>query len=106
MFSHAINIRVQDKVSLMPRDKTDTFVSIVYEDTAVATDTINDTLSPRRMPWHQRAFELRMFDPKSSIFVGVFDRDLVCCIIEIHRENKLYFFDILLSLLFFALLLL
>eukprot|EP00814_Leptocylindrus_danicus_P022491 CAMPEP_0116005288 /NCGR_PEP_ID=MMETSP0321-20121206/1084_1 /TAXON_ID=163516 /ORGANISM="Leptocylindrus danicus var. danicus, Strain B650" /LENGTH=657 /DNA_ID=CAMNT_0003473703 /DNA_START=224 /DNA_END=2197 /DNA_ORIENTATION=+ len=64
-----------DTVSLSKRDQTDSFVSIVYEDTAVVTDVINDTLSPRWMPWHQRAFVLRVLDPKSVVFVGVFDRD-------------------------------
>lgn len=64
-------------MTLTRRDQTDAFVSIVYEDSAVVTDVIRDTLSPRWMPWHQRAFVLRVLDPKSIIFIGVFDRDEV-----------------------------
>lgn len=66
-----------DTMTLTRRDQTDAFVSIVYEDSAVVTDVIRDTLSPRWMPWHQRAFVLRVLDPKSIIFIGVFDRDEV-----------------------------
>ena len=37
-------------------NKTDAFVSLVFEDTATVTDVIDDTLSPRWMPWTKRAF--------------------------------------------------
>ena len=56
-------------------NKTDAFVSVVYEDTAVKTDIIDDCLSPRWMPWTKRAFIFHMFHPSSQIFLGVFDYD-------------------------------
>eukprot|EP00980_Cylindrotheca_fusiformis_P020990 scaffold7987_cov200-Cylindrotheca_fusiformis.AAC.19 len=56
-------------------NKTDAFVAVVYEDTYVATDTINDCLSPRWLPWTKRAFTLRMAHPSSRILIGVFDYD-------------------------------
>ena len=37
-------------------DKTDAFVSLVYEDCFARTDIIADCLSPRWMPWANRAF--------------------------------------------------
>ena len=55
--------------------KTDAFVSLVYEDSMVCTDVIIDRLSPRWMPWTQRAFILRMMHPSSQVFLGVFDYD-------------------------------
>jgi len=33
--------------------KTDAFVSMIYEDSIVNTEVINDTLRPRWMPWTQ-----------------------------------------------------
>lgn len=39
------------------------------------TDTIDDCLSPRWLPWTKRAFTLRMTHPSSRINVGVFDYD-------------------------------
>lgn len=39
------------------------------------TDIIDDCLSPRWLPWSQRAFTLRMAHPSSRINVGVFDSD-------------------------------
>mmetsp|Transcript_37627 Transcript_37627/g.76561 ORF Transcript_37627/g.76561 Transcript_37627/m.76561 type:complete len:361 (+) Transcript_37627:1892-2974(+) len=56
-------------------NKTDAFVSVVYEDCISKTDVIDDTLSPRWMPWSQRAFQLHMFHPSSQLFLGVFDYD-------------------------------
>jgi hypothetical protein len=48
-------------------NKTDAFVSVVYED---------DCLSPRRMPWTNSAFILKIVQHSSSkIFIGVFDFD-------------------------------
>ena len=55
--------------------KTDAFVCMVYEDTIVNTDVINDSLSPRWMPWSQRAFAFHIFHPSSQLMVGVFDYD-------------------------------
>jgi hypothetical protein len=55
--------------------KTDAFCCIVYEDAICNTDVINDELSPRWMPWCQRAFQFRMHHPSSQILIGVFDYD-------------------------------
>ena len=55
--------------------KTDAFASIVYEDCIVNTEVINDTLSPRWMPWTQRAFIFSMMHPSSEFMVGVLDYD-------------------------------
>ena len=57
--------------------KTDPFVCIVYEDAIVQKDCVEDKLSPRWMPWTQRAFILHMMHPSSQIFIGVFDRDVI-----------------------------
>ena len=57
------------------RDKSDPFISMVFEDCAVNTDVINDCLSPRWMPWSQRAFVFNVLHPTSQIMVGVFDYD-------------------------------
>jgi len=56
-------------------NKTDAFVSIVYEDCYVRTDVIDDCLSPRFLPWTNRAFILRNSYPSSQLFIGVFDYD-------------------------------
>jgi hypothetical protein len=56
-------------------NKTDAFVSIVYEDSITKTDVIDDTLRPRWMPWSKRAFHLHMMHPSSQLFLGVFDYD-------------------------------
>lgn len=62
-------------ISLTGRDKTDAFACLVFEDCIVNTDVINDCLSPRWMPWSQRAFVLNIMHPSSQIMVGVFDFD-------------------------------
>jgi hypothetical protein len=54
-------------------EKSDPFVNIVYEDSIVNTDVIHDCLSPRWMPWSQRAFVMNMMCLSSQIFIGVFD---------------------------------
>ena len=41
-------------------EKTDAFVSVVYEDCCARTDTVDNSLSPRWMPWTQRAFVFNM----------------------------------------------
>ena len=56
-------------------NKTDAFVSVVYEDVYARTETIDDCLSPRWMPWTNRAFILNMQHSSSQIFIGVFDYD-------------------------------
>jgi hypothetical protein len=55
---------------------TDSFVSLVYEDTCAMTDVIDDELSPHWLPWTQRAFCFGMMHPASIMYLGVFDYDL------------------------------
>jgi len=54
---------------------TDSFVSIVYEDTHLTTDTIDDCLDPVWFPWSRRAFIFNIGHASSQIFLGVFDYD-------------------------------
>jgi len=61
--------------SIRGRDKSDPFAMIVYEDCCAKTDIIDDCLSPRWLPWMQRAFVLHMDHSSSDVFVGVFDYD-------------------------------
>lgn len=56
-------------------NKTDSFVSLVYEDCFAQTDVVSDCLSPRWMPWTQRAFVFNMMHTSSQLFLGVFDSD-------------------------------
>jgi hypothetical protein len=56
-------------------NKTDTFVSLVYEDSTLQTDIIDDSLSPRWLPWTKRAFIFHVFHSSSQLFLGVFDYD-------------------------------
>lgn len=56
-------------------NKTDAFVSLVFEDAVVQTDVIDDTLAPRWMPWTRRAFIFHMLHSSSQLFLGVFDHD-------------------------------
>jgi Ca2+-dependent lipid-binding protein len=56
-------------------NKTDTFVSLVYEDSTLQTDVIDDSLSPRWLPWSKRAFIFHTFHSSSQLFLGVFDYD-------------------------------
>ncbi|GKY95229.1 hypothetical protein MPSEU_000485800 [Mayamaea pseudoterrestris] len=57
-------------------NKTDAFVSVVFEDSFVTTDVVGDCLAPRWMPWTKRAFMFRMMHSSSQLFLGVFDYDL------------------------------
>ncbi|KAL7547952.1 hypothetical protein ACHAWF_011221 [Thalassiosira exigua] len=63
-------------------DKTDTFVSLVYEDCFARTDTVSDCLSPRWMPWTKRAFIFNMMHTSSQLFLAVFDED--CGVLNSH----------------------
>ena len=54
-------------------NKINPFVNIVFEDSIVNTDVIHSCLSPRWMPWSQRAFAINLMYASSQIFVGVFD---------------------------------
>ncbi|KAG7350839.1 C2 domain containing protein [Nitzschia inconspicua] len=56
-------------------NKTDAFVSLLYEDCTCRTDVIDDCLSPRWLPWSNRAFVLRMNHPSSLLNIAVFDFD-------------------------------
>ena len=56
-------------------NKTDAFVTLVYEDCWAKTDVISDTLSPRFVPWSKRAFIFHMAHPSSDLYLGVFDFD-------------------------------
>lgn len=56
-------------------DKTDAFVCAVYEDAIVNTEVIKNTLSPRWMPWTQRAFIFNVRHPSSDLMIGVLDYD-------------------------------
>ena len=56
-------------------NKTDPFAAVVYEDCVAKTDTIDDCLSPRWMPWTQRAFIFRMMHVSSNLHVAIFDYD-------------------------------
>jgi hypothetical protein len=56
-------------------DVTDCFICSVFEDNIVRTDVIYDELSPRFMPWTQRAFVFPIKHPSSLLFVGAFDFD-------------------------------
>ena len=64
-----------DKMNLNPLDKTDAFVCLAFEDSAVNTDVIADELSPRWMPWSRRAFAFNISHLSSSLYVGIFDYD-------------------------------
>jgi C2 domain len=57
-------------------NKTDAFVSIVFEDSVVQTDIIDDCLCPRWLPWMKRAFVFHMAHSSSQLLVGVFDNDI------------------------------
>lgn len=56
-------------------DVTDSFVGMIFENAMVQTDVIYDELSPRFMPWCQRAFAFSIQHPASLLFIGVFDSD-------------------------------
>ncbi|KAL3928389.1 MAG: hypothetical protein SGBAC_012675 [Bacillariaceae sp.] len=54
---------------------TDAFVAIVFEDCFVRSCVIHDSLSPRWMPWSNRAFKFNVTHPSSIMRLGVFDFD-------------------------------
>lgn len=56
---------------------TDSFCTLVYEDTCAMTDVIYDELSPRWMPWTKRAFSFNILHPASILYLGVFDFDVL-----------------------------
>ena len=70
---------IKDSIALTNAkgDFTDSFVAMAFEDNIVRTDVISDELSPRFMPWCQRAFAFSIQHPNSLLFVGVFDYDAI-----------------------------
>ncbi|CAJ1945511.1 unnamed protein product [Cylindrotheca closterium] len=54
---------------------TDTFAAIVFEDSFVRSCVIHDSLSPRWMPWSNRAFKFNVTHPSSVLRLGIFDFD-------------------------------
>ena len=58
-------------------DYTDAFVAIVFEDNLVRTDVINDELSPRWLPWTQRAFAFPMKHP-GKVLVQIYMYKFTC----------------------------
>ena len=58
-------------------NKTDAFVQLVYEDCVGTTSVIDDSSSPRWMPWCDRAFILHTKHPSAVIYIGVHDCDNV-----------------------------
>jgi C2 domain len=61
-------------------NKTDAFVSIVFEDSVVQTDIIDDCLSPRWLPWMKRAFVFHISHSSSQLLIGYVD----LCAEELH----------------------
>ena len=57
------------------RNKTDAFVTVMFEDAIISTDVVPDCLSPRFMPWTRRAFIFNITDPTSQLFVSAHDED-------------------------------
>ena len=39
------------------------------------TEAIGDCMSPRWLPWTQRAFVFNITHPSSDVFLGIFDHD-------------------------------
>lgn len=64
-----------DASTLNLKDKTDAFLNICYEDCIVNTEVIANCMSPRWLPWTQRAFVFNIAHPCSDVFIGVFDHD-------------------------------
>ena len=54
-------------------NKTDVMICCVYGDVIVHTDVVFDCLSPRFMPWTQRAFLFHIKHPSDLINIGIFD---------------------------------
>jgi hypothetical protein len=48
---------------------TDSFVSLVFEDSHVRSSIIYDSLSPRWMPWSNRAYKFNIAHPSSILFL-------------------------------------
>jgi len=57
------------------RQKSDAFVTAVYEDAVATTDVVMDCLNPRFLPHTQRAFKFNLSSIHSPLFIGVHDFD-------------------------------
>jgi C2 domain len=64
-----------DAFTANPREATDAFACVVFEDAIVNTAIIPDCLSPRWMPWCRRAFVFNITHPSSTLLIGLFDFD-------------------------------
>lgn len=64
-------------LDMFGRNKTDSFVCLLYEDAFIRTDVIDDCLSPRWLPWMKRAAIYHIYHSSSSLFLGVFDHDTI-----------------------------
>lgn len=58
-----------------PNEKTNCFITTIFEDTIVSTDVIMNCSSPRFLPWTRRAFHFNIKHAMSPLFIGVFDHD-------------------------------
>ena len=62
-----------DAMTMNILDKTDAFACLMFEDAVVMTDVIDDSLSPRWMPWCCRSFVFNISHPSSALQLGIFD---------------------------------
>jgi C2 domain len=62
-------------IEVITSNRTDPFVSIVFEDNIVRGDVLFDNLTPRWMPWTTRAFAFKVHHPSSLLHIGVLDYD-------------------------------
>ena len=58
-----------------PNEKSDCFITTIFEDTIVSSDVIMNCSSPRFLPWTRRAFHFNIKHAMSPLFIGVFDYD-------------------------------
>ena len=76
VFVEVLQCRDLPNVDTGPGNKTDAFVSIVYGDVMVQTETIDDSLAPMWMPWTKRAYVFNMDHPSTAMYIGVVDYDV------------------------------
>lgn len=58
-----------------PRNRTDAFANLVFEDAICTTEVVRDSLNPRFMPWTRRAFKFNVQQVNSLLYIGIFDHD-------------------------------
>lgn len=76
VYLEVLECRGLPNVDTGPGNKTDAFVSVVYEDVMVQTEVIDDSLSPMWMPWTNRAYIFQMNHPSTAMYIGVADYDV------------------------------